>query len=86
MFGELPVWGFYVRHAQGITMKNIKLSYRKSDFRTACIFDDVHQLNVTGLEVSKAESTPVILLKKVTGESLQQIHTPKNIKKPVSVL
>jgi len=86
MFGELPVWGFYVRHAQGITMKNVKLSYRKSDFRTACLFDDVHQLNVTGLEVSKAESTPVILLKKVTGESLHQIHTPKNIKKPISVL
>ena len=86
MFGELPVWGFYVRHAQGITMKNVKLSYRKSDFRTACIFQDVHQLNISGLEVSKAESTPVILLKKVTGESLQQIHTPKNIKKPISVL
>jgi len=86
MFGELPVWGFFVRHAQGITMKNVKLSYSKSDFRTACVFDDVHRLKITGLEISKAESTPVILLKKVTGDSLEQIKTPKNIENPISVL
>jgi hypothetical protein len=41
MFGELPSWGFYVRHVNGLTMKNIRLSLKEDDFRPAFIFDDV---------------------------------------------
>ena len=40
MFGELPAWGFYVRHAQGITFHNVRLSLKDEDFRPAFIFDD----------------------------------------------
>ena len=41
MFGELPAWGFYVRHARGITFRNVRLSLKDDDFRPAFIFDDV---------------------------------------------
>ena len=44
MFGELPSWGFYVRHVEGITFRNVHLSLCDSDFRPAFVFDDVHQL------------------------------------------
>jgi hypothetical protein len=33
MFGELPAWGFYVRHMDGLTMKNITLSIAAPDYR-----------------------------------------------------
>ena len=46
MFGELPSWGFYVRHVEGITFRNVHLSLRDSDFRPAFVFDDVHQLTM----------------------------------------
>ena len=40
MFGELPSWGFYVRHVSGITFNNVKLSLTDHDFRPAFVFED----------------------------------------------
>ena len=42
MYGELPAWGFYLRHVDGLIMKNIKLSIEESDYRPAMVLDDVH--------------------------------------------
>ncbi|MET1054712.1 MAG: glycosyl hydrolase family 28 protein [Pedobacter sp.] len=80
MFGELPAWGFYTRHAAGLTMKNIKLNYQKADFRTACVFDDVSKLTLNNVSIGKAESKPVILMNKVTGSSLRNVNTPSKSK------
>lgn len=41
MFGELPSWGFYIRHVKDITFRNVKLNLSKTDFRPAIILDDV---------------------------------------------
>lgn len=49
MFGELPAWGFYVRHVDGITMKNIKVSIAETDYRPAFVFDDVKNLNIVSV-------------------------------------
>lgn len=46
MFGELPAWGFYVRHVDGLVMKNIKIRVRKKDYRPAMVFDDVSDLQM----------------------------------------
>ena len=51
MFKELPAWGFYVRHAKGITFENITLSCAKKDYRTAVVMDDVHKVEITGMRV-----------------------------------
>jgi polygalacturonase len=83
MFGELPAWGFYVRHAEGLTMKNIKLSYKKDDFRVPCIFDNVSNLDITGLRIPAAKSSPVILLNNVKNHSLKNTELPKGIKQPI---
>ncbi|MBO9619905.1 MAG: glycoside hydrolase [Niabella sp.] len=40
-FKELPAWGFYVRHAEGIRFDNIRLSAKEKDYRPAIVFDDV---------------------------------------------
>ncbi|TRX61895.1 glycoside hydrolase family 28 protein [Fulvivirga sp. M361] len=51
MFGELPAWGFYVRHVKGLTFKNVQLKLKEDDFRPALVFDDVHDLELDGLKV-----------------------------------
>lgn len=51
MFGELPAWGFYVRHVRGITFRNISLRLQDSDFRPAFVFDDVEQLTFDKISV-----------------------------------
>jgi hypothetical protein len=78
MFGELPSWGFYVRHAEGIKMKNVKVSYVEDDFRPAFVFDDVKGLEMSDVTIPKAKELPVILFNNTTG-----IIT-KNLKMAVS--
>lgn len=41
-FKELPAWGFYIRHAKGITFDNVTLTAEKPDYRPAIVLDDVH--------------------------------------------
>lgn len=50
MFGDLPAWGFYMRHVRGITMNNVRLSLKDEDFRPAFVLDDAH--DITFREVS----------------------------------
>jgi hypothetical protein len=83
MFGELPSWAFYVRHASGISFKNIKFRYEKPDFRPAMVFDDVKKLNILGLEVASAESKPVIVMRKTTEHNIKQTKLPFNIKQAI---
>ena len=40
-FKELPAWGFYIRHAEGIKFNNVKLSATAKDYRPAIVLDDV---------------------------------------------
>ena len=56
MFKELPAWGFYIRHARGITMENVKLICDKKDYRTAIVLDDVHGATFINLQVSEPGS------------------------------
>lgn len=52
---ELPAWGFYLRHADGVTFKNIKLTAEKKDYRPAIVLDDVHNASFTGIKVNEPE-------------------------------
>jgi polygalacturonase len=85
MFGELPCWGLYVRHATGISLKNVMLAYKKGDFRPAVIFDDVQKLQVQSLKVTKAQSAPVIVLKDVPSPTLKDLKLPFDNKKAIRI-
>jgi polygalacturonase len=85
MFGELPAWGFYVRHAENISMKKIKLRYTGEEFRTACVFDDVTELNLNNVQIEKAASLPVIILNNVKNPVLQQLQLPDETKEMVLI-
>lgn len=76
MFGELPAWGFYVRHAKGITMKNVRIGYTHADFRTPMIFDNVQGLKLEGVEIKSAVAAPVIVLRRVKQPIVKNIKAP----------
>ncbi len=44
MFKELPAWGFYLRHADRIVMKNVVMRIEGEDYRPCIVADDVHSL------------------------------------------
>lgn len=80
MFGELPSWAFYVRHAKGISFKNVKFKYEKPDFRPAMVFDDVKKLSIIGLKVASATTKPVVALRQTTDHNIKEIKLPFNDK------
>jgi len=69
MFGELPAWGFYIRHVDGLTMKNIILRVKENDYRPAFVFDDTKSLTLTNSEVhTKNGEKRIVLNNVVRGE------------------
>ncbi|MCX6326923.1 MAG: glycosyl hydrolase family 28 protein [Bacteroidia bacterium] len=78
MFGELPSWGFYVRHAEGVKMKNVKVSYVEDDFRPAFVFDDVKGIEMVGVDIPAVKELPVVLFNNSSD------ITTKNLMIPVS--
>ena len=55
MFGELPSWGVYVRHASDVQFTGLSLSSLTKDFRTAIVLDDVHRSGFKKLTVKEPE-------------------------------
>lgn len=40
MFGTIPAKGFYIRHAQGVTLDNVHFHYKQPDGRPLFVTDD----------------------------------------------
>jgi hypothetical protein len=79
VFGELPAWGFYIRHVSGIKMQNVKLSYKEYDFRPAIVFDDVQNINLDDIKIPTGKELPVILFNNVGKKSIENIELPEGI-------
>jgi hypothetical protein len=66
-FGVLPAYGMFIRHAKGITLRNVHLELEKPDLRPALICDDVEGLDVNGLEARLHGSEPLMRLRQTRG-------------------
>ena len=76
MFKELPAWGFYIRHAEGIQFINVRLVRQSSDYRPALVCDDVRNLELNGFHAESAGSEPVLVLNDVNGAELRNSPPP----------
>lgn len=61
MFGELPCYGLFVRHVDGLTLQNVQLSCREADFRPALVLDDVSDLRLKQLRLGGAQRPQLVL-------------------------
>jgi len=48
MFGPLPAYGFYCRHARGLRLSRVQVSLVEPDARPALVCEDVRELEVFG--------------------------------------
>ena len=56
MFGTLPAYGFYCRHVEGLTFRNVELDTREPDLRHAMVFEQVKRLTIESLKTPVVES------------------------------
>src|SRR6185437_14111002 len=85
MFGEVPVWGLYIRHVQGITLKNVKLVNKKQDYRVALLANDVQRAALINLAVVGATSLPVLFFNDVKPLQLNKIEIPGTNDKTIKI-
>ena len=83
MFGELPAWGFYVRHVDGIKFKNVQLKYENDDFRPALVFDDVEEVELNNVVVASGKELPIVVFNKVEKEKIVDLSLPVNNSKGI---
>jgi len=63
MFGTLPAYGFFCRHAKNLKFQNVKLNTSTPDYRHAIVFDDVENAVVESLDAPyAADSSGMIRL------------------------
>jgi polygalacturonase len=81
MFGELPAWGFYVRHAEGIEFRNCRITLKQADYRPAMVFDDVRGLRLAKVNLGPLSGKPVMVLNDVNEAVFAGVKYPKDIGK-----
>ncbi len=62
MFGELPSWGFYVRHVRNLTFRNVHLSLADFDFRPAFVLDDAKNVTIENLSLPVSKNNSQVVL------------------------
>lgn len=66
MFGELPAWGIYIRHAKNILLNNLQLSCSRKDYRVAIVLDDVHQASLLSMAIQARDNKKTVYLNNST--------------------
>lgn len=70
MFGVLPAYGVYARHAKGLSFRDLNLSFAQDDTRPAIVLDDVAGAQFSGVRAERAGGAPGFVLRQVTGFSV----------------
>jgi len=65
MFGDMPAYGFFIRHVKGLEMSNIDISYMKDDLRPPYVLNDVKGAEFNFIMTEKESGVPTFVLKNV---------------------
>jgi hypothetical protein len=72
MFGVLPAWGLYVRHAEDVIMDHVVMRVSNRDYRSAAVFDDVKRLRISRCNIASVGREPGIVLHDVIEATLRE--------------
>jgi polygalacturonase len=74
MFGEIPAYGFFIRHVRGLEMNNVEVSYLKEDARPPFVISDATAIELSHITARREAQVPSFILKDVDGLSIQQSY------------
>jgi polygalacturonase len=73
IFGLLPAYGLFVRHAKNVTVNDVEISCAKEDGRPAIVLMDVAGASFDRVKAQHATGAPSFVLRKVTDFGAQNI-------------
>ena len=76
--GIMPAYGFFIRHAKGITMNNVEVSYLGNEVRPAIVMDDVKEANLFRVTMKAVPGVNAVVLNNVDNFSIKESKDYKN--------
>jgi polygalacturonase/lysophospholipase L1-like esterase len=67
MFGTLPGYGFFLRHARNVTMRDIEIGFAAEDLRPPFVLHDVAGAHLAHVRAQRGRNAPFAVLRDVTG-------------------
>ena len=77
-FGQIPAYGFYIRHAKNVKMHHITLEFENPDWRPAFILEDVKGADFSDIKVQIMPGVAVFELKDVINFTSHRINNLKD--------
>jgi len=65
MFGEIPAYGFFIRHAKGVTLSNVEISYLSDELRPPFVLHDVNGVAFNHVTAQRAKDVPAFFFRNV---------------------
>jgi hypothetical protein len=75
MFGMLPAYGFYCRHAENLVFKDVDVSFTTPDARPAMVFEDVADLELHRIKAMTGKE-PELQFRDVRNSMIQSCRAP----------
>jgi len=72
MFGEMPAYGFFIRHVKALTMSDVEMSFIKDDARPAFVLTDVRGADFHRVKAQRLSNNPIFSLKDVVDLNINQ--------------
>ena len=82
MFGEIPAYGFFIRHVRGLEMSGVNLSYLKDDARAPFMISDAKNVEFRNLKAQRSSGVPVFILKDVNDFSIRDSYPLTDVRLP----
>jgi polygalacturonase len=72
MFGDLPAYGFFLRHVKGLQLRDIQVNFLKSDVRPAFWLNHVTDAEFFQVKAKRESDSPTFQLRNVSNFALLQ--------------
>jgi polygalacturonase len=69
MFGILPAYGFFIRHAKGIELNDVQVATLKEDRRPAFVLDSVEGIELENCKAARVDGVPALVVMKAKSVS-----------------
>ena len=73
MFGEIPAYGFFIRHVKGITMTDVEVSFLTNDARPPFLLSDVKGADFNRVKAQRTASGKTFVLRDVFDFNTNQV-------------
>ncbi len=85
-WGELPAWGAFIRNTRDVTLRNVRFTLDKPDFRSALVATLSPGLAVERLHVGPGGGEPLVFIKNSPGATATLAESPAGVTEPVRIL